>query len=194
MTSESDAQAGPRHAVKVLYDTSNMLASCHSILCDRYRTRNSWLMSAILVLSTFSVGTTFMSDEFVRRTVGISADGIKWINGLASIFTFGAGLLLSQWDLASKAADHRTAVRHYFAVLNQARSLLRSDADITQETVEELRSQYQQTEALPKIPDADFLRLKQKHLRKVAISRELDKSAHLSLREIRKRLRETETR
>jgi len=44
-----------------------------------------------------------------------------------------------------------------------------------------------------KIPESQFLKLKQYHLRKIAVSRELDKTPHTPLRKIRKRLREQES-
>jgi hypothetical protein len=178
--------------VKSLRNKANMLATCHSILTDRYSRLHSILLSAMLFFSALIVGTTFLSAQFVQNTLGIQPDTLRWIQGLAAIFNFIAGLLALQWDFAGKAAKHREAIRHYTSIVNHARYLLDSGEDITQETFKELRSEYEHTEALPKLPDSEFLRLKQAHLRKVAVSRELEKTPHASIREIRKRLREQE--
>lgn len=192
MTEEPTSQDKLRDVVKSLRDKANMQASCHSVLSDRYNRAHTILMSVVLFLSTFLVGITFISDQFVQATVGVQPDILRWITGLTSILIFAAGLLLSQWNFAGKAVDHRAAVRHYFAVVNRARYLLDSGEDVTERMVNELRSEYEHTEALPKIPESQFLKLKQHHLRKVAISKELDRTPHASLRQIRKRLQERE--
>lgn len=193
MSSIQDESSEVRRTAKSLRNRANMLATCHSVMSDHYRKWDTILLSTILVLSTFSVGVTFISDQFVQQTTGISPNALKWINGLLAILTFAAGLLLSQWRLADKAAEHRTAVRHYFAVLHRIRTLLESNATITKDMLEQLRDEYEDaTEGIPKIPDSQFLKLKQYHLQKVAISKELEKTPHSSIKQIRQRLRESE--
>ena len=180
-------------AVKSLNNRANMLATCHSVMSDRYRKWNTIIVSAILVLSTFSVGVAFISDQFVQRTIGISPDDLKWINGVLSILTFAASLLLSQWHLADKAAEHRSAIRHYFKIRNWAKTLLDSEAVITRNELENLRVEYENTDSLPKIPESRFLKLKKYHLQKVAISKALDKTPHTSIKQIKRQLREQES-
>lgn len=194
MTQTHDDQEKLRQAVKDLRNKANMLSTCHSVLSDRYRMWNTVLMSVILSLSALEVGTAFISDQFVKNTLNILPEALMWIKGVFAILLFAAGLLLSQWDLANKTADHRTGIKHYFATVNHARYLLDSETRITKEMLEDLRTRYADTEGLPKIPDAQFLKLKQHHLRKVAISRELEKTPHTPLRQIRNKLLEQEKR
>ncbi len=113
-----------RGAIKSLRDKANMLATCHSVLADRYSTWNTICLSVILSFSTLSTGIVLISEAFVQRTVGIPPDLLKWISGLASILTFLSGLLLSQWGWAGKASNHQEAVRDYFLVVNLFRQLL----------------------------------------------------------------------
>ncbi|HKZ43276.1 MAG TPA: hypothetical protein VJ044_20125, partial [Candidatus Hodarchaeales archaeon] len=146
------------------------------------------LSSALLILSTFLVGMTFISEEFVQKSIGLNPFAVKWIIGIASILTFLGVLLLTEWGFQGKAVEHREAVRFYFRIVNKIRQWLDNAVEITPEIVEQIRSEYAQTQTIPKIPDARFLKLKQWHLRKVAMSREMDKNPFLPIREISKRI------
>lgn len=190
----SDEQARLAEALRALRDKSNLQVSCHSTLADRYGRWNTVFLSLILALSASLLGLTFISEQFVQTTLGVAPDTLKWIMGIASIATFVAGLLLSQWDFANKAAQHREAVHHYFVIVNRIRALLESNTSFSEATIRELRADYERTEALPLIPERQFLRLKQQHLRKVAISRELDKIPNVPLNEIKQRLEQADRR
>ena len=93
---------------------------------------------------------------------------------------------------ASKAAHHREALRHYFSVINRARQPLDCGEPLTEPVVNELRAKYEDTESLPKMPESKFLKLNQYHLRKTVISRVMEKTPHIALRHIMRRLRERE--
>ncbi len=189
-TPEGTELSRKKQVARSLYKKANMLASCHSVLSDRYSHRHTILMSVLLAFSTLVVGLTFISEQFVLTTTGLGSDTLTWIRGTASIVVFAAGLLVSQWDWAGKAAKHREAVRHYFLVAHRARFLLEAadEQPITDEAIHELQTQYERSESLPKIPEVEFLKLKQQHLRKLAISRDLEKSPHSSIADIQKRL------
>lgn len=175
--------------IKSLRDKSNLLASVHSILSDEYHLWFIIISSVLLLNSTVLVGLTFISESFVQSSTGISPDTLKWVAGIISILNFGGILLLSKWDLQGKAVAHRLAVRFYFANMNKIRRWLDSGEEISDDFIEEVRTEYSRTQTLPKIPDSRFLKLKQRHLRKTAISRELDKSPFDSIRIIEKRLK-----
>jgi hypothetical protein len=93
-------------------------------------------------------------------------------------------LLLTEWGFQGKAVEHREAVRFYFRIVNKIRKWLDNAVEITPEMVEEIRADYSQTQSIPKIPDSRFLKLKQWHLRKLAISREMEKNPFLSIKEV----------
>jgi len=173
--------------IKQLRDKANMLASMHSYLSDRYRRIHSVLSSTVLVISTLLVALTF-SDDFITSSTGLNPSTLTWIKGIVSVLSFSAVLLLSQWDLQEKAAEHRQATRFYFAILNKIRQWVDSQVEITNEMAEEIRLEYGRTESIPKIPSSDFLRLKQRHLQTVAISRELQNTPFDSIKTIQVRL------
>jgi hypothetical protein len=160
----------------------------HSRVSDIYRFWYTTISSAILIFSTFLVGLTFISDDFVEKSIGLQPFAIKWVIGITSILTFLGVLLLTEWGFQGKAVEHREAVRFYFRIVNKIRKWLDNALEITPEMIEEIRLEYSQTQSIPKIPESQFLKLKQWHLRKVAMSREMDKNPFLSIREISKRI------
>ena len=174
--------------IKQLRDKANMLASMHGYLSDRYRRMHAVLSSIVLVISTLLVALIF-SDDFIASSTGLNPSTLTWIKGIVSVLNFSVVLLLSRWDLQEKAAEHRQATRFYFAILNKIRQWVDSQVEITNEMVEEIRLEYGKTESIPKIPNSDFLRLKQRHLQTVAISRELQNTPFDSIRTIQGKLR-----
>jgi hypothetical protein len=174
--------------IKSLKDKANLLASMHSRMSDSYRFWHTTISSTILIFSTFLVGLTFLSDEFVEKSIGLSPFAVKWAIGITSILTFLGVLLLTEWGFQGKAVEHREAVRFYFRIVNKIRKWQDNAVVITSEMMEEIRSEYSQTQSIPKIPESQFLKLKQWHLRKVAMSREMDKNPFLSIQEIKRKV------
>jgi len=173
--------------LKSLKDKADLLASIHSRLSDEYGRAHTWISSMLLAISTMLVGLTFISEDFVYSSVGLSSNALKWIIGVTSILNFAGVLLLAEWKFQDKAASYREAVRFYFGIVNRIRKVLDSGEKITEETMEEIRTEYGRTSALPKIPDSKFLELKQWHLQKVAISRELNKRPFESISSIKRK-------
>lgn len=170
--------------LKSLRDKANLLASMHSRMSDIYLLWHKVISSLILTFTTFLIGLTFISDEFVKQSIGLHPFVLKWIVGITSILTFLGVLLLTEWGFQGKAVEHREAVRFYFRIVNKIRKWLDNAVEITPEMVEEIRADYSQTQSIPKIPDSRFLKLKQWHLRKLAISREMEKNPFLSIKEV----------
>lgn len=179
-----------KNELKSLRDKANSLASIHSKLSDEYNGAHTWVASILLVVSTLLVGMTFVSEDFIFTSIGFSPNVLKWIIGITSILNFAGVLLLAEWKFQERATSHREAVRFYFGIVNRIREILDSGETITEERIKEMRSEYVRTGALPKIPDSKFLPLKQWHLQKVAVSRELDKNPFEPIKKIQKRLKE----
>lgn len=177
--------------LKALRDKANLLASMHSRMSDIYRSWHTVISSLILTFSTFLVGLAFISEEFVEKSIGLSPFALKWIVGITSILTFLGVLLLTEWGFQGKAVEHREAVRFYFRIANKIREWLDNAVEITPKMLEDIRAEYSQTQSIPKIPDTRFLELKQWHLRKVAMSKEMEKSPFLSIRDISKRIQKS---
>lgn len=187
MKGEVNSEQRVREELKSLKDKADLLASIHSRLSDEYSRAHVWISSLLLAVSTLLVGLTFISEDFVFKSTGLSPDALKWVVGVTSILNFTGVLLLAEWKFQDKAASYREAVRFYFNIVNKIRKIIDSGEKITVEIVEEIRTEYGRTNALPKIPDARFLKLKQWHLQKIAISRELNKHPFESLSSVKKK-------
>lgn len=173
--------------LRSLKDKADLLASIHSKLSDDFYRAHNWLSSILLVISTLLVGMTFISEDFVYSSIGLSSGAQKWAIGITSILNFAGVLLLAEWRFQEKAATYQEAVRFYFGIVNKIRMTLDSGEKITEEKVQEIRNEYGRTNALPKIPDSRFLKLKQWHLQKVAVSRELNKHPFESISSIKRK-------
>src|SRR5690349_732076 len=83
--------------LRALKDKADLLASIHSRLSDEYSRAHVWISSILLAISTLLVGLTFISEDFVRTSIGISSNSLKWVVGITSILNFAGVLLLAEW-------------------------------------------------------------------------------------------------
>jgi hypothetical protein len=167
---------------------ANQQASMHGGLSDYYGRWSAAITFCSLLLAVILLALVFASD-FVQRTTPISADAFQWATGIAAIVNFLFTLWALAWRPASKAAGHRQGVVHYTKAKYEVGRRLDSDEAITAEAVRQIEERYLDTRDLPNIPDRRFLKLKRRHLEKVAVSKELDKNPHESIFSIRRRLR-----
>lgn len=189
--SDHSSSAQRLKEIKNLRNKANMLASIHSLLSDRFGRQHIILVSVTLVISTLLIALTF-ADTFITTSLNIDPAVYTWIRGITSVANFTAILLLDAWSLQKKSVEHREATRFYFTIMNKIRQWVDSQVEITPEMLEEVRFQYGKTEALPKIRNSQFLRLKQWHLQTLATSRELENHPFESIRMIRRRLQRQE--
>ena len=167
---------------------ANQQASMHGWLSDYYGRWNATIIFCSLLLAVILLALMFASD-FVQRTTPISADAFQWATGIAAIVNFLFTLWALAWRPASKAAGHRQAVGHYTKAKYEVGRRLDSDEAITVEAVRQIEEHYLDTRDLPNIADRRFLKLKRRHLEKVAVSKELDNNPNESIRSIKRRLR-----
>lgn len=153
---------------------ANQNATMHSKLKDHYAWWNSATNCCLLVFSTFLLSIAFISDEFVQRTTGMSPDTFKWVNGITATVNFSLSLILLIWQPAEKAAAHAQATSHYAKIRYTIKRLKGKVDYLTEEDMNSLEESYFDNRDLPKIPERQFLPLKQWHLLKVALSKELD--------------------
>lgn len=182
--------AALRKQLKDMERLTNQMATMHSGLHNHYTWWNSALNILLLVISACLLSLAFISEEFVQRTIEISPDVFKWINGIAAIANFSFGLVLLVWQPSQKAAAHSQAVAHYTKAKYEIKRLKSKEVWLTEEelqlTEEELQlaeeklqrieAQYLEDRDLPRIPEDKFLPLKRWHLIKVDLSKQLDKN------------------
>jgi hypothetical protein len=99
--------------LKSISRRANQMATMHSRLRDHYDWWNLIINICLLIFSACLLAIAFISDDFLQRTIGISPDTFKWINGIAATANFSMSLVLLAWQPAEKAAAHAQAVNHY---------------------------------------------------------------------------------
>lgn len=171
-------------------DLANQQATMHSWLSDRYGRWNLALTIATLVFSALLLAFVFTPSGYVERTTGVPANAFKWTTGMAAVTSFSLTLVGLAWQPAARATRHDQAVRHYTKAKYEIRRQLESGGGaITPELIEQIQERYLDDRDLPRIEERRFLKLKRWHQQKVAISRELSRNPHESVRSIKRRLR-----
>jgi hypothetical protein len=166
-----------RDALQAMRQKADLQVTSHSFLRDHYLGWGQRLSVYTLFCSSVLLFFTLASGDFIQRTLGFSADGFKWAEGGVAFLTFCLSLLDLTWNPASKSKAHDQAVAHYLRMNYEIRNLLDSRA-LTREKMRWLQDEYLDASDLPRIPEAQSLRLKRHHLMKLAIAQALDQNPH----------------
>ncbi|MFZ2725058.1 MAG: hypothetical protein WAX77_02270 [Methylococcaceae bacterium] len=157
---------------------ANQNADMHASEADRY---SSWYLSLMcfgLIFTAFLLALSLAPDDFIQRTTGIFSDYYKWLLTILCFLNFSVTLVLLAWRPDYKAAQHEEALSHFSRLRHKIDIVLSDNKILTKEVVEDIINEYIDTEHLPKISDSRFNKLKQKHLIKVAVSKELSENPH----------------
>jgi hypothetical protein len=157
------------------YKVLQQMLSMHAALRDRYGRRARAAKIVLLGCSVAFTATTFASDTFFT-TFRLPPDIVRVTLGVAAVIAFFLSLLLLVVDWESLAAGHRDAVIAWSRVLAQFRETRSEDGTWPEERRQELSSLYWEvTRNTSSIPDREFNGLKGRYLRKVAVSKLLDR-------------------
>lgn len=167
--------------LKTMNRRANQMATMHSKLRDDYAWWNSATNVFLLIFSACLLSIAFISDDFLQRTIGMSPDTFKWVNGITATANFSVSLVLLAWQPAEKAAAHAQAVNHYAKIRYEIKRLEAKANQLTEDDINSLEESYFDTKDLPGISERQFLPLKQWHLLKVALSKELDVNPYAPL-------------
>lgn len=156
-----------------LYD---QMCTMHSMMRDRFARRARVLDVTLLIASGCVAAVTFVGNDIVSF-LGFTETGAKVLLGAASTLVFITGLAVSRVDWKAAAERHSRASATFADLKARARSLATPDNGCDEAQAQEfLRQAATIVGTLPEIPEAQFLRLKAAHLRKVALSRLLDRT------------------
>ena len=162
--------------------------AAHARLRDRYQFLNSLFSTISLIAGVFLLAIIMASPEFVERSLGLPADKYQWLAALLAAGSFSIVVVQLAWRPDARAALHDQAVRHYTKLAYRVSKALQGRSDPTESEVARIQDEYLDDRDLPRIPENKFLPLKQWHLRKVLMSKELDRRPYESLRAMRRRL------
>ena len=174
--------------LKALRQKADQQVTAHSYLRDHYQGWGQRLNIYTLFFSAVLLVFTLASDEFIQRTLGLSSDTFKWAVGTAAFITFCLSLIDLTWNPGLKSKAHDQAVAHYLRMDYEIRHLLSGGAKATRDQVHWVQEEYLDAADLPRIPEAQSLNLKQRHLMKLSLARALERNPHQALWWLRIRL------
>jgi hypothetical protein len=172
--------AGVDRALRV----ADQQATAYAILRDRYQYRSRLLDIGVLLLSIWLVAMTFvepvigdsLSPAFVRREI--------WI-GLLSIGAFVLSTLQLLVDWKGRAQSYARSLAAVSGFVKAYRGLLKRD-EVDSAAVNEALAAYRAiSDSVEAVPESEFLRLKQRHRIKIAISQVLNERPGRSITLIR---------
>jgi hypothetical protein len=151
---------------------SDMMCTAHAGLRDRYRCWALWLDLAVALPSAWLVALAFVEPRINVTLTPASLEPQVW-TGLLAVLVFGLSIVQLRVDWKGRTDAHARAFEGFAEVKRDAGFLLASAPEITEQTCRPIFARYGSAGAMP-VPEQQFLRLKRRHLLKVAVSKHLD--------------------
>lgn len=154
---------------------SDMLVTGHANLRDRYSRLATLLDLALMAFSTWLTAVVFIEPRINVKLTPFGIDPQIWV-GFLGIFTFFLSIVQLRVDWKGRSDAHKRSANLYSEVKRECGYLLASQESLTAENCQRALSRYDlATELGMHIPECEFLAQKRNHLRKVEISKHLDK-------------------
>lgn len=191
---ESTIRAGAMSAEDAMKDeltricrVSDMLCTGHAALRDRYAKFALALDLATLGVSTWLVALAFVEPKLNMTLTPFGWDSQIWIGALGT-GVFFLTLVQIKTDWKGRSDAHKRTLDVYSEVKREAGYLL-SAGEYDHDACRRVFSRYDMAASVGvPIPESEFLRQKQRHLVKVALSKTLDGRPAASLMWLRARL------
>lgn len=166
---------------------SDMLCTGHAALRDRYSKLAFVLDLVTLAVSTWLVALAFVEPKLNVTLTPFGWDSQVWVGALGT-GVFFLTLIQIKTDWKGRSDAHKRTLDVYAEVKREAGYLL-SAGEYNHDSCQRVFSRYDMAASvgLP-IPESEFLRQKQRHLVKVALSKALDDRPATSLMWLRVRL------
>lgn len=166
---------------------SDMLCTGHAALRDQYARRAFVLDLLNLGVSTWLVALAFVEPKLNVTLTPFGWDSQVWVGALGT-GVFFLTLVQIKTDWKGRSDAHKRTFETYFEVKREAGYLL-SAGEYDQDDCRRVFSRYDMAASVGvPIPETEFLRQKQRHLVKVALSKALDDSPATPLVWLRARL------
>lgn len=174
-------EASIRSRIENIKRKADQQTTAHAYLRDSYSFRHAVLTSVSLVSGLFLVAMVMAPASNAGSTLGLSAGQFQWLLALVAIASFSMVVLVLAWRFDVRAERHDQSVRHYTKSAYLASRLLMRAEAAARSDLDRLEEVYLDDRDLPRIPERQFLKLKQWHLLKVEASRELSRDPHQSI-------------
>jgi hypothetical protein len=160
---------------------SDMLVTGHANLRDRYNRMATLLDLAVMALSTWLTAVVFIEPRINVKLTPFGIDPQIWV-GFLGVFTFFLSIVQLRVDWKGRSDAHRRSFDLYSEVKRECGYLLASQEPLTADNCQRVLSRYDlATEVGTHLPESEFLVQKRNHLRKIEISKHLDKHPSASI-------------
>lgn len=168
--------------IKELKRKAEVTRNAHFLLSSKYKLLNGWVHFFTLMSASVVAVLTFADfNVFLPVFPKLSPEDYKlWITGVAS-FVFLLTVAEEFLRLASKAAIHESPAKQLTTFIRTASAIQEYEV-IKDEDIDRLTLQYTMIcDSAPEIPDSIFYKAKQNLLRKIEISKALEKNPFMSI-------------
>lgn len=163
------------------YRVLNQTLSMHSMLKSRYERISLLLDLVLMACSLVFVTVAFVSDD-IFEYFGFNPIDARYFLGVVAAIAFLASLTSLRADWKGKSERHQSATKRLSDVLSTFRQSLKEDGTWNNEQENDLHMIYiNGMNDIVDIPTNKFNRLKSRHLRKVELSKMLDKNPRTPL-------------
>ena len=170
-----------------------MLTSMHSVLRDEY-SRKSTIVDLTLFGSSIILVALVFADPTLLDWLSLSDSSSRILMGTFALITFFLSIVVSRVDWKSKSDLHKRAAEAYSHIKLECQELLMTFNTASDTEIQKLLVRYGDLgEICIAVPEGSFLRLKNKHKLKVALSKYLDDNPGTSLLLLKLRIWFTDT-
>ena len=181
------AEDAMKNELTRLCRVSDMLCTGHAALRDRYAKLAFSLDLLTLGVSTWLVALAFVEPKLNVTLTPFGWDSQVWVGALGT-GVFFLTLIQIKTDWKGRSDAHKRTLDVYAEVKREAGYLL-SAGEYSHDSCQRVFSRYDMAASVGvPIPESEFLRQKQRHLVKVAMSRTLDDRPATSLMWLRVQL------
>jgi hypothetical protein len=160
--------------------------SAHTSLAETYRRRQRALTLGIIILSVVATALAFADEGHHIDIWGVKAALPVWA-GVLSTIVFVLALVDLVVGQNRKAGAHEDAARRLdgLAAIYRGISVPKDAVEVDTGPLDLENEYWNVMNSIERIPNRHFVRLKAEHLRKVALSKALDKTPNASLKLLR---------
>lgn len=159
--------------LKTIKRIADQSCSAHAHLRDQYAGQAFMFDLIILSASAWTLALSFADARIAALLAPFEMSPVIW-TGLMGVAIFIATLAQLKLDLKGRSDSHRRACEAHASVKKSAGDALRQEGD-DPARLKEVEAQLGLAAAIGvPIPEQEFVRLKRRHLQKVALSRHLD--------------------
>lgn len=159
-----------------IYRVNDMMLTMHSYLFRRYKSLKQFTATSLVVVSFLLNVLTFADLPSLATNLSIPAGKLAFVRGCAAVTLFVLVLINNNYKWPEKERAHELAKNKIFPLLTLVRACNASSAenkvDLQNQIVAEHKLVHQ---SIVSVPESWFLKLKSKHLNKVAFSKYLEK-------------------